>query len=190
MKKFIDESWLVLLMGICFAILLAFTQTSLQGRIDENRIRALNEAIAEVVPGVQTKQELELDGNTVYKCLGDDGNLVGWAVDASGTGFIDKIRVVVGLSPDGDTITGIKAVEHLETPGLGNKIDTKDKLNFYPLQYAGKPAAEPFELVGKGQVKEAYHVEAITGATYSSQYVMEIVNDVITRIRPRLAEQR
>ena len=46
MKKFIDESWLVLLMGICFAILLAFTQTSLQGRIDENRVRALNEAIA------------------------------------------------------------------------------------------------------------------------------------------------
>ena len=186
MKKFVDESWLVLLMGICFAILLAFTQTSLQGRIDENRVRALNQAIAEVVPGVETKEELEIDGNTAYKCMGADGNLVGWAVDATGGGFIDKIRVVVGLSPDGDTITGIKAVEHLETPGLGNKIDSG---NPFPEQFAGKSAATPLELV-KTQPSKDNEIQAITGATYSSQYVMEIVNDVITRIRPQLAEHR
>ena len=186
MKKFIDESWLVLLMGICFAILLAFTQTSLQGRIDENRVRALNEAIAQVVPDVSTKEELEIDGNTVYKCLGADGNLVGWAVDATGAGFIDKIRVVVGLSPDGDTITGIKAVEHLETPGLGNKIDSG---NPFPEQFTGRSAATALELV-KIQPSKDNEIQAITGATYSSQYVMEIVNDVTTQIRPQLAEHR
>lgn len=186
MKKFIDESWLVLLMGICFAILLAFTQTSLQGRIDENRARALNDAIAQVVSDVETKEELTIDGNTVYKCLGADGNLVGWAVDASGTGFIDKIRVVVGLSPDGDTITGIKTIEHLETPGLGNKIDTGYP---FPEQFTGKNATTQFEVV-KHPPSRDNDIQAITGATYSSAYVTDIVNDVITRIRPRLAEQR
>ena len=186
MKKFIDESWLVLVMGIVFACLLAATQTSLQPRIDENRSRALNDAVAEVVPGLSTKEELAIDGNQVFKCLGTDGKLVGWAVTATGTGFIDKITLVAGLSADGETITGIKVIEHLETPGLGNKIDPG---NPFPEQFAGKSTAEPLEVVKQTPSRDN-EIQAITGATYSSTYVTDIVNDVIRRIRPRLAEHR
>jgi electron transport complex protein RnfG len=197
-KKFVDESWLVLAMGIVFAALLAATQSGLNDRIKANEAEALEQAIEEVVPGVKTKEPFEIekrdarDETAVYKCLDADGKLVGWAVQVTGPGFIDKITLVAGLSPAGDKLTGIKPIKHTETPGLGNKIDVKGDLNFYPLQYAGRSTAVPFEL-SKEKVRDAKdtnRIEAITGATYSSQYTMEIVNDVITRIRPQLVGHR
>jgi len=188
-KKFIDESWLVLVMGIVFAALLAGTQTSLQPRIIANEVATLNDAIAEVVPDVDKTEMIKIDGNEVYKCLDAAGQPIGWAVKAEGAGFIDKITLVAGLTLEGDKLTGIKAIKHTETPGLGNKIDTKDTQNFYPLQYEKKATERPFELVKRDPVAD-HEIQAITGATYSSQYVMDIVNDVITRIRPKLAEHR
>ena len=186
MKKFIDESWLVLVMGICFAAMLAGTQTKLQPKIEANEAKALNEAIEKVVPGVASREELTIAGSRVFKCLDANGQLLGWAVEAAGPGFIDKITVVVGLAPDGSLVNAIKATKHLETPGLGNKINEG---NPYPTQYQNKSTATPFVIV-KHKPTADHEIEAITGATYSSTYVMDIVNDVITRIRPQLAEHR
>lgn len=191
MKKFINESWLVLTMGVVFACLLAGTQTTMQPLISANQTAELNQAIGEVVSTldpVSKPEKSEIDGNAVYKCLAEDGTLAGWAVDAEGGGFVDKIRVVVGLSPTGDRVLGIKVIDHKETPGLGNKIDTKGEENFYPLQYQGKSAAEPLTLV-KGAPTDPQQLQAITGATYSSQYVMDIVNDVVARIVPQLPQE-
>ena len=185
MKKFVDESWLVLVMGVVFACLLAGTQSSLSGRISDNRAKALNDAVAEVVATVSQKEELEVAGNAVFKCLDQDGNLSGWAVKAEGPGFIDKIVLVVGLSPDGDRITGIKVIEDLETPGLGNKIEGE-----WADQYQDLDAARAVVRVKGTRSAEKNEISAITGATYSSDYVTDIVNDVLTRIRPKLLEQR
>ena len=98
MKKFIEESWLVLAMGVVFALLLAGAQTTLSERIRENRQKALSEAIAHVVPNTVNTEALEIDGNQVFKCLDKGKHLIGWAVQASGTGFVDKITLVVGLT--------------------------------------------------------------------------------------------
>jgi len=188
-KKFVDESWLVLILGVVFAVMLAGAQTGLQAKIVANEAEALNTAVSEVVPGVVDKEELTIDGNKVFRCLNAEGKLAGWAVQAVGPGFIDKITIVVGLAPAFDKFTGVKTLKHTETPGLGNKIDTKGELNFYPLQYTGMKATVPLALV-KAKTGAENEIQAITGATYSSQYVMDIVNDVIERVRPKLIEQR
>lgn len=172
-------------MGVVFACLLAGTQTSLSERIEANKTRALNEAIAAVVPGLDRSETLEIDGNDVFKCLDAGGNLVGWALKASGTGFVDKITMVVGLSPDGRRITGLKVIENTETPGLGNKIEGK-----WADQYAGMDGTRNLS-VPRGPADSAKNeIQAITGATYSSEYVTDIVNDVVNRIRPKLDEHR
>jgi len=189
MKKLIGESWLVVTMALVFACLLAGAQTVFLPKIKVNEDRALSEAITEVVPDLDPDSEpekLEIERQEVYKCLRTDGTVAGWAVVAEGGGFIDKIKLVAGLSADGGEILGIKVIEHKETPGLGNKIDTKGKENAYPLQYQGKRTGKALELVKKGGGSQPYHIEAITGATYSSQYTMDIVNDVIKRIVPKL----
>ena len=185
MKKFIEESWLVLAMGVVFALLLAGAQTTLSERIRENRQKALNEAIADVVSNVAATEELEIDGNRVFKCLDASKALVGWAIQASGTGFIDKITLVVGLTPEADKITGMKVVENLETPGLGNKI-----VGPWADQYKGL-STDTAIMVEKGGADHGKNqIDAITGATWSSRYVTDIVNDVIKRIRPKLDAHR
>lgn len=188
MKKFVDESWLVLAMGVAFACLLAGTQTVMMPQIEKNEAAELMDAIQLVVPAADPDakpEELEIESCDVYRCLDENGDLAGWAVVNEGGGFIDKIRLVVGLTPDGGEVIGIKVVKHLETPGLGNKIETKGQENFYPLQYEGKATDKPFKLV-KGEPSQPYEIQGITGATYSSQYVMDIVNDVLARIVPKL----
>jgi electron transport complex protein RnfG len=183
-KKFVEESWLVLVMGVVFACVLAGTQMSVSDTIKANQQRALNEAVEWVVQGAAKTEEDSIDGNTVFKCCDADGKLVGWAVKATGTGFIDKITLVVGLSPDAEKITGLKVIEDLETPGLGNKIRGE-----WADQYKDRDATKKLKVV-KGAANPANHeIAAITGATWSSRYTTDIVNDVIERIRPELAKR-
>lgn len=186
-KKFVSESWLVLAMGLVFAMVLAGTQGALIGRIRENRQAELNSAVTEVVPGVERFEKTSVEGRDVYKCLDASGKLAGWAIDASGPGFIDRIRLVAGISPDGSKVLGIKVIEDVETPGLGNKIEGgEDKP--WPQQFAGKPADQPLVVV-KQPPRGPNEIQAITGATYSSKYVTDIVNDIIARIRPKLPRE-
>jgi electron transport complex protein RnfG len=182
-KKFIEESWLVLTMGVVFALLLAVTQTSFSAKIAENQKRALVSAIDEVVPNCASSEPMTVDGDDVYKCLGADGSIIGWAVETSGTGFIDKITLVVGLSPDAKTILGIKVIQNSETPGLGNKIESK-----WADQYADLDATRKIEVVKRPVNQGTNEVQAITGATWSSRYTTDIVNSVIERVGPKLAE--
>lgn len=188
MQKFISESWLVLVMGICFAMLLAGAQLSLYGQIQVNQVKARDDAIRQVVPNVDTIEKVEdLPAEAkaeIFRCLAADGSFSGWAVSAGGTGFVDKIGLVVGLSPDLLKITGVKVIDNLETPGLGNKIEGP-----WADQFSGMDAAQKIRLT-KSLTGAPDEVEAITGATYSSMYVTEIVNDVCARVRPLLAELR
>ncbi|MFH1747635.1 MAG: FMN-binding protein [Planctomycetota bacterium] len=193
MKKFLDESWLVLVMGIVFAVLLAGTQSATKDRIRANEIKKRNDAITHVVPAMGEKgrtEELELkvDETTfvVFKCFDDADQFVGWAVQHEGGGFIDKITLMVGLSPDGKSLTGMEAIKHTETPGLGNKIDPG---NDFPLQFVGKATVPTLE-VKKGAVTNDSEILAITGATWSSRYVTDIINEVTSLVGPKLDELR
>lgn len=190
MQKFVSESWLVVTLSIVFALLLAGAQTSLQPQIRANQTAELNTAVAEVVPTVATTETFEVKVEDVtyqcFKCLDQGGALTGWVVEATGPGFIDKITLVVGLTPAGDVLTGIKVIQHIETPGLGNKIESKEG-NDFPVQFAGKATDTSLEVV-KGTARADNEIEAITGATWSSRYVTDIVNTVMTDVAAELKQ--
>lgn len=185
MRKFVEESWLVLVLGVVFALLLAGTQTTLSERIRENQKRALNEAIAEVVSNTASTEQLTIDGNVVFKCFDADKKLIGWVVQASGTGFVDKITLVIGLTSSADKITGIKVIENIETPGLGNKIAGP-----WADQYKGMSTTHEITVKKSGADHDLNEIDAITGATWSSRYVTDIVNESIQRIYPKLDAHR
>jgi len=187
-NKFVNESWLVLTLGVVFAALLAGAQTSLSARIVVNRTRALNEAVAQVVPDTQKIEALAVAGydRDVFRCLDADGKLAGWAIDAVGMGFADKIRLVVGLSPDTTRIVGLKVIENVETPGLGNKISEDD----WAGQYRNLDAGRPVVVHKRPPTAGANEVQAVTGATISSKAVTTIVNEALARVRPALQQQQ
>ncbi len=191
MSKFLSESWLVLAMGTIFALLLAGAQAAFGPRIAENRRAELERAARSVVPAEVGKLEeatvqVEKEEKTVFKCLGAGGELVGWALVDSGFGFQDKIKLVVGLSPDGGKVTGLQVVENVETPGLGNRIEEKE----FSDRYKGLDATEGITVVKQGASKDRNEIQAITGATISSEAVTRIANSVLSKVRPKLDELR
>lgn len=79
----------------------------------------------------------------------------------------------LGVSPDLSSITGLVFTEHSETPGLGGRIDELD----YREQFRGLTIDPAQPLVygedGGGQI------DAITGATSTSNAVLTILNDLL-----------
>jgi len=190
--KFINESWLVLTMGIVFAGMLAGTQQTLDPAIKANQRAALQAAIRQVMPPGELAPPVELADQGlpgVYECRDADGRLVGWALDSRGPGFADMLRLVVGLSADGQTITGIKVIEQSETPGLGNKIEDPA----WDGMYRGADATRPLEVTKTKrtleELKADNQIAAITGATISSDAVTDIVNKRIAEVREKLVSR-
>jgi electron transport complex protein RnfG len=198
-KKFLSESWLVLLLAVVYALLLAGAQAAFGPKIEQNKRAELEQAAREVVPDaqVETLEEhpVTVDGETrtVFKCVGAEGAVVGWALVDSDFGFQDKIKLVVGLSADGNRITGLKVVENVETPGLGNKIADEAWSSpdvAWSAQYRGLDATRPITVVKQSARKDNNEIQAVTGATISSTAVTKIANRAVEALRPKLDELR
>lgn len=109
-------------------------------------------------------------GNTAEDGSGD---LTGYAFKLETTeGYGDLITMMVGLKADG-TISGIDIISHTETPGLGAQAD-EDK---FKDQFPGK-AIESLTVV-KGQGSNPQDIDAIGGATITSEAVTKAVNEAI-----------
>jgi electron transport complex protein RnfG len=98
--------------------------------------------------------------------------LEGVALRSSGPSYGGPIIVLVGVQ-SGGRISGIKILEHADTPGLGANaaspsyfVDKVSGLTFYG-QFTGKSVADPFEAKND--------VAAITASTITSRAVSRIV---------------
>jgi len=105
--------------------------------------------------------------------------IVGYAIEAIGGGFADKIRLLVAVDVDLKTLLGYAVLKSNETPGFGDKIDNEEFKN----QFIGCPAAKlKVEIQGDRSVLDETIV-AITGATVSSEAVTKIVNKALKKIK-------
>ena len=181
--KYLIDAWLVIVLAIGIGVALAGVQISLADRIDANKRDKTLSRIPAVVPGaVQDKtEELTLDGQTVYKAIDADGKQIGWVIRAVGDGYADKIELLIGLSADASTITGMDVLKQSETPALGNKIQEPP----YKNQFAGQPTDKPVMLT-----KDGGQIVAVTAATVSSRSVCDIVNDALAQWKRKLAAAR
>lgn len=123
--------------GIIGAALVGFTNEQTQDIIAENERQALLKQLQELVPAESFDNELLTDwidiqaesnlgsGSTrVYRAR-KDGELVATIltpVDAAG--YAGPIRLIVAINRDG-TLAGVRVLRHRETPGLGDKIETR-----------------------------------------------------------------
>ena len=144
--------------------------------IEESRRNKVNAAIALVVPAFDNNPseeiiEMEIEGRavTIYPAF-KEGLPVGYAVKASTTkGFSGLIVIMVGFLPDG-TIYNSAVVSHLETPGLGDKMEQK-KHN-WSVQFNGKnPANDKLSVK-----KDGGDIDAITAATITSRAFCDAVD--------------
>jgi electron transport complex protein RnfG len=191
--------------GLACAVLIVFTFQVTFSRIENNKRIALEKAVFEVVPGAVEKVTFAVVDGTLrplapgtdavekyYACYDADGELVGVAIEASGQGFQDVLRLLYGYSPREQAIVGLKVLESKETPGLGDKIesDARFKSNFEALnvEIAGGGLVHPIELVKHGEKTDDWQVEAITGATISSRAVATILGKSAATSVPLVSE--
>lgn len=152
-------------------------------RIEANKKKALEEAIFQVLPEAADFESISRDKMEIYRGIDSSGKTVGYAFVGEGPGYQGTIRVMIGVDPDIRRTLGIQILESVETPGLGQKITTLS----FRRQFENLDVRSPVQLVKKEVTGEG-QVQAITGATISSQAVVDIVNSTTARVRKLLGK--
>ncbi|NMA22586.1 MAG: FMN-binding protein [Spirochaetales bacterium] len=97
-----------------------------------------------------------------YTATGDFGTR--YIIPLEGPGLWGTISIMVGLEEDLQTFAGVAIVSQNETPGLGGRIEEA----WFTAQFKGKRT--PMVLVEEGTASLANEIDAITGATRTSEY--------------------
>ena len=105
--------------------------------------------------------------------LSTDDRQKGLAFSAKGSGFWGPIVIMIGINPENLTIKGVEILQQEETPGLGARIEEE----WFRNQFQGKNMDVPIRMMIKGAKPGPNDVEAVSGATLSSKFVEEIINE-------------
>jgi len=198
-KYFFEQSWLLLISAVVFGGLLAVTNAAWQPRIRQNEIDKFNRLVGAMLPGAKSFEALDQTipvdvgkGQTyeaeVKKGLDEEGKLVGWAFVCQGSGFADKIKLVVATDAAFDKMAGFGVLSSNETPGFGDKINKKGAGSFQS-QFWGVPVTT-LELTKTGDAAAIdSQIVAISGATITSQAVVDTLNNFLLPIKQTLAEK-
>jgi Na+-translocating ferredoxin:NAD+ oxidoreductase subunit G len=196
------QAWLVLVLAVGFAIALAGVQLALGPVIESNKLNETLAKVPELVLGrdlaakmagenqaleilprqIEVKKAAQTKYYNVYEAR-YQGDLKGWVVKTKGQGYADTIELLLGLSPDYATITGLFVLDQKETPGLGNKIIT----DTWRGQFVDAPADGKLTVVKTGS-KNPDEIDAVTGATISSKSVTALVNTTVDDLRRPLTD--
>ena len=106
--------------------------------------------------------------------------ITGLAIEAPGRGgYAGDIIIMIGIDTEAEKIIGLEIIQHSETPGVGSKVE---KVSFRK-QWKNLSINEPIQLRTNGGV-----IDAISGATYSSNAVIDGTNKIKSIINEHLEE--
>ncbi|MBN2588340.1 MAG: FMN-binding protein [Sedimentisphaerales bacterium] len=196
-KYFLKQSWLLIAASFFFGLLIAVTNASLKERIDYNlNVYKYNKAAKVVLPeadnfeevaesvSVKTNSGKELT-TSVKKAVDSDGNALGWAFICEGKGFADKVQLLVIVDNDFERMIGYGVLYSIETVKYGDEIRFPEFMN----QFKGAPAGG-FQLskTGDKTIIDS-EIVAITGATITSQAVVDMFNAFIPQVKEQMQEK-
>ena len=191
-----QQSWLLIVASFCFGLLIAVTSAALSPRIRQNEINKRNRMVTVLLPEAKDfillDEQIEIQSPQgkkekveIYKAMSEAGQCVGWSFEAVGSGFADKIKLVIALDKNFEKIAGFDVLSSNETPGFGDQI----KYDYYRDQFKGAPAGE-LKLVTIGErSKIDSEIVAISGATISSEAVVEIVSNSVTKVKEQMRKK-
>ncbi len=177
------NSVLLAIFAVCTTLLITGTYLLTRERIAEEKRRAEQKALLEIVP-MERHDNTMLDdiipvgpeasglGLTEQKriYLARQGEEVVAAIIpvTAPDGYTGAIDLIVGVNADG-SIAGVRALSHKETPGLGDKVDLKK--SDWILGFNGRSLDNP-ELRGWAVKKDKGVFDQFTGATITPRAVI------------------
>ncbi len=176
-----------------FGLLIATANAAWQERILKNEEEKFNNLARQMLPDANSfviaVEDIEVDTGkgkkkltSVKKALAADGTCIGWAFKCEGSGFADRIKLVLAVDAGFEQIRGYGVLSSNETPGFGDQI----KFPFYRNQFVGAPVEELMLSKVGDATKIDSEIVAISGATVSSRAVVDIINQFLPQIKNQM----
>jgi electron transport complex protein RnfG len=164
-KDMIKLSTFLVIACAIAAAALSVTYVATEGRIQQQKKAELNLALAnECISGSCSIEEKK----DHFVGLDKKGKPIGYAYRVSPKGYGGAIDMVVGIDLNG-RVAGVKIISMKETPGLGMRASEAGFLK----QLIGKTVKSP--------LRAKKDIDAITGATVTSQAVADGVKQALAR---------
>lgn len=189
-------------MVIVVAFLLAFVYQALKPMQDANvaldlkkqilyslNLRDLDNAQAERTYNEVVKREEQVDGNTLYVCEVDGRPK--YVIPLKGMGLWGGISGFIAVNDDRQTVYGAYFNHESETAGLGAEIkDNRAWQEKFRGKHLFKKGSADVALAVKKKVDDPdTQVDAVTGATLTSNGVSDMLREGIEKYRPFLEKK-
>ncbi|MDB3869995.1 electron transport complex subunit RsxG [Candidatus Thioglobus sp.] len=189
-KAILKSGMLLLIFTMVSVLFVSLTQDTTQEKIQYNEEQLLIKRLAELVSNydndiLKEKYDQMLMLHGINQKIGiypakRNGQTFAYLVEHTyPNGYNGSIRLLTGISVD-ETLLGVRVVAHKETPGLGDKIETRK--SDWIKQFAGlslsSPTKDNWKVKRDGGVFEAFTGATITPrAIVSASYqVLELFN--------------
>lgn len=144
---------------------------------EKDAIKIFNSKIEQVEIGGLKFYTTTINGEKIYSYI------------FSGSGLWGTITGVISVNENVDRIIGIDIISQNETPGLGGRIEE----DWFKNQFKGEYVKDTVKIKVSGAStdfnKENSSVDAITGATLTSRFFINIINDSLEKIRNALRSE-
>jgi len=147
-------------------------------KVFNNNITSKNTSDIYIPELSATPPKIDKTGREVFLYY-KDGSLegIGFITTKLGYGFnkAADISLFICVGPDLETIKGIEVLDHTETPGLGGRMTEEE----FKGQFVGKKLKPRLSLVRGRETVGPNEVHAITGASYTSKGIENIINEAM-----------
>lgn len=185
MKLVIHMLVTLTLIGIVSGALLSELNSWAAPKIEANRKAETERAIFVVQSSGKKYNKIENVDFELYEVFDDSDNSLGYAMPYEGNGFQGNIRLIVGIDKNMSKVLGLEVLEQVETPGLGTKVTEKPFTN----QFIDIELNPEIISVKGAEPQSSNEVQAITGATISSNAIVRIINEGMKKLRSVNAEE-
>lgn len=177
------NSWLLAVFAVITTLLITGTFLLTKERIAEQKRKAEEKALLQIVPRDRHDNSMlddiitvgpEADGlglaevKRIYIARKGPVAVAAIIPVTAPDGYTGDIELIVGVNSDG-SIAGVRALSHRETPGLGDKVDLKK--SDWVLGFNGRSLGNP-DLTGWAVKKDHGVFDQFTGATITPRAVV------------------
>ncbi len=174
--------------AVCTALVTATYQLTAE-RIVANEIALLEQSLEPALAGqfydggvseskLIVPQPHDLPGSDaaiIYRVYGEDEPVAALFVVSARDGFSGAIRLLIGVDFSG-TVTGVRVLEHRETPGLGDKIESRR--SDWIFQFDGHSLQDP-ATPGWAIRSDGGQFDQLTGASVTPRAVIKAIRDTL-----------
>ena len=177
------NSLLLAMFAVCTTLLITGTYLLTKDRISEQKRIAEEKALLEIVPrerhdnsmlddiiivGPETTGLGLAEEKRIYLARKGEQVVAAIIPVTAPDGYTGDIELIVGVNADG-SIAGVRTLSHKETPGLGDKVDTRK--SDWMFSFNGRSLENP-DLPGWAVKKDKGVFDQFTGATITPRAVV------------------